>query len=294
MEPQGTCSTARGTARARRPMDRVPLGLALFVVASTGCSASVEATPTLRIQGIARAAQGAAVADVEVCLRPDPMSTDNETCTTSDPGGAWSLDGAPPNSLVAVTFVKEGFFPTLRPIATTTEDVTIAPGDLTVLAPGTWAGVLISVLESPATATGQPGSEVDPSVGHVAFLTSTAGTEPTEAATVTLEPASPPKTGDAPLFVGLEPASPPKTGEAPLFVDANGNLLDATTGTRGLFVNLAPGRYVVGFAGASATCRSDGGLYGQSVAPDVAAGQAGLMVPVVAGFVTLPVAVNCT
>jgi hypothetical protein len=79
--------------------------------------------------------------------------------------------------------------------------------------------------------------------------------------------------------------------EAPLFVDASGNLLDVTSGTRGLFVNLPPALYVVTFDGGAAGCRASGGLYG---APSATAGGVRLAVPVAAGFVTLPVAVDCT
>lgn len=258
------------------------LGMAMATVASAGCSAAGDrgsegmppasggAAPTVSVQGIALSSGGNPVAGVSVCLQPDLLMADGARCTTSDASGAWALAGAPANSLVAITFVKEGFLPTLRPVVTTTQTLKLMEGDTSVLAAGDWAGVLVSPLENPATAGNAPGKAVNPTVGHIAFSTATGGAEPATPAAVTLGGTN----RDA----------------APFFVDAKGNLLDVTSGTRGLFVNLAPALYTVTFDGGSARCQANGGLYG---APSATAAGPRLMVPVLAGFVTLPVAVDC-
>jgi hypothetical protein len=254
------------------------VGVFTALVACAGCgdAAAGESGGTgstaILIQGVALTSEGSPVAGVSVCLRPNLVTTDHTSCTTTDASGAWALAGAPANSLVAITFIKEGFLPTLRPIVTTTQTVKLTGGDRSVLATGDWAGVLVSVLENPATSAGAMGTALDPNVGHIAFSTATGGAEPVTPAAVTLG--------------GTD------RQEAPLFVDASGNLLSATSGTRGLFVNLAPALYAVAFDGGSAaTCRANGDLYGASTAT---AGGVQLMVPVAAGFVTLPVAVDCT
>jgi hypothetical protein len=223
--------------------------------------------PTVSVQGVALTSKGSPVAGVSVCLL---QTTDHANCTTSDADGAWALAGAPADELVAITFVKEGFFPTLRPVVTARQTVKLTGSDASVLASGDWDGALVSVLENPAAAAGAMGTALDPNVGHIAFLTATGGAEPTTPAAVTLGGTN--------------------KEEAPFFVDASGSLLNQTSGTRGLFVNLPPGLYVVTFEGASGGCQAHGGLYG---APIATARGVRLMVPVVAGFVTLPVAVDC-
>jgi hypothetical protein len=232
------------------------------MVACAGCGAAQGTDTTappagLSIQGNAQAADGSPVAGVAVCLRPDPGTTNQTTCTTSDRQGAWKLVGLPTSAMVAITFVKAGFLSTLRPIATETSDLTIADGALIGSAD------LVGAL-------------VDESKGAVAFSTALPGTRPATAATVSLRD-----------FDGRE--------VAPVYFDRGGAPAPgATAGTSGVFANLVPSYYVLTFYGASVECSTGGGLYGYPVTLYTAQGQARLLVPVVAGFVTASLAATCS
>jgi hypothetical protein len=268
---------------ASRPALAMKLGMVTSLVACAGCtlapageptststppgpaSPAAPAAATVSIQGVVQASDGSPVARVAVCLRPDAATTDHESCTTSDGTGAWKLAGVPYNFVVAITFIKGGFFPTLRTISTATTDVTIAAGD----------GTLISSSEA-ASLMGGP---IDPESGHIAFSIATQGTQPSPPSTVAL--------GAYSLVGGYH--------AAPVYFDASGKpALGATSGTGGVFANVPPGTYVVRFFGASVACSNIDGLYGYPFTLQTPDGQARLAVPVVAGFLTAPVVANCS
>jgi hypothetical protein len=81
----------------------------------------------------------------------------------------------------------------------------------------------------------------------------------------------------------------------PIYLDANGNTeAGASAGTRGGFINLPEGTYVVRFAQTGVKCTASSGLYGWPVAREYeSAGEAAVLVPVAPGAVTAPVAVSC-
>jgi hypothetical protein len=290
---------ARETQRfEKRPAGiGVKLGLVTALLACAGCTAASAGEPpsanvlpndgnsagtaaaTVSVRGTALASDGTSVTGVAVCLRPYPTSPDHPSCTTSDGSGAWTLASVPSNALVSITFVKGGFFPTLRAIATTTSDVTIPPGDGVLIGSRDPAGRIMSVLELPATAGGLLGQAIDPGAGYVAFSTATPGTQPTAAASVTLD--------------SLDTSGRPTA--APIYYDASGNAaLGATSGTSGMFFDLPPGYYAMTFSGdAAVACDSAGPLYGAPVTAFTPAGQARILLPVVRGFLTMPIAASC-
>jgi hypothetical protein len=258
------------------------LGIVSALFACAGCAAEQGGDPTnagspasaplaaadaanVSIQGIAQASDGSPVAGVAVCVRPDPMTSANATCTTSDGHGAWKLAAAP-DALVAVTFIKPGFFPMLRAVNTTAADQTIPPGDGALIATG--------------DATALMGGAVDPERGYIAFSTATPGSPPGAAATVLLDAID--ATSDSPQPI-------------PIYQDADGHPLSgASSGTKGVFANLGQDYYVMTFQGVSASCNNSGGLYGFPVTAFAPAGEARVLLPVVAGFLTAPVAASCS
>jgi len=255
------------------------LGMVTALVACAGCTlerggeessadapASAPAATadaiTVSIQGIAQASDGRPVAGVEVCLRTDPTTSAGAACTTSDPAGAWKLTGVPASAWVAVTFVKDGFFPTLRPIATATSDITIPRGDGSLVT----SAAMSTLMSAP----------LDRASGHVVFSTSNPGSSAAVAATVSLS------------AVGGPPMKP-------VYFDANGDPMPgANAGTTGALANVSPGFYEITFAGTSVACKDVGGLYGYPVTMYMPDGLARLVLPVVPGFLTAPVAASCT
>jgi hypothetical protein len=254
------------------------LGVVTALVACAGCTAGQGGEPTtggtttpptitsddvtVTIQGTAQASGGGTLAGVAVCLRPDPTTADRETCTTSDDHGAWKFTGAPSNAWIGVTFVKDGFFPTLRAIETDTTDIAIAPTD----------GELVTSSAMPAMLD----AAIDPASGHFLFATAAPGLEAATAATVTVGTIGGPTT-------------------VPAYFDANGDpVLGASGGAEGAMANLPPGYYEVTFQGADVSCVNAGQTYGYPITTYQADGVARLLVPVVAGFLTAPVAVTCT
>jgi len=263
--------------RARRYFG-ARLGVVTALIACAGCTAAQgnepttpgAATPptitsdsvTVAIQGTAQASGGGILAGVAVCLRPDARTAERETCTTSDDHGAWKFTGAPSNTWVGVTFVKDGFFPTLRAIETDTTDIVIAPTD----------GELVTSSAMPDMLK----AAIDPAAGHFLFATAAPGRDATTAATVTVGTIGGPTT-------------------APVYFDASGNpTLGANEGSEGAMANLSPGYYEVTFRGTNVSCVNAGQTYGYPITTYQAAGVARLLVPVVEGFLTAPVAVTCT
>ncbi len=261
------------------PGRSVKLGVLTALVACAGCTAGQGGEPTtasapagapmitsdivtVTIEGGTRASDGSTLAGVAVCLRPDPTTAERATCTTSDDSGAWKIAGAPSNAWVAVTFIKDGFFPTLRPIETDTSDITIPPTDGALIP----SDVMPSMLKAP----------IDPEAGHVVFATAAPGTPATIPATVT---------------VGLIGGPTMR----PVYFDASGNTVaGATAGAAGAFANLAPGYYELTFTGPTVSCSNVGGTYGYPITTYMSNGLARLLVPIVQGFLTAPVAVSCS
>jgi hypothetical protein len=257
----------------------VKLGVVTALVACAGCTAAQGGEPTtagappsapaitsdivtVSIEGTTRASDGSTLTGVSVCLRPDPTTAERATCTTSDASGAWKLAGAPSNSWLGVTFIKDGFFPTLRPIETEATDIKIPPTDGALFP----SDIMPSVLKAP----------VDPEAGHVVFATEPPGAQATIPATVT---------------VGLIGGP----SMSPVYFDASGDTVSgASAGAAGAFANLAPGYYELTFSGTSVSCDNVGGTYGYPVTAYGSDGLARLLVPIVQGFLTAPVAVRCS
>jgi hypothetical protein len=261
----------------RRPLG-AKLGIVTAMIACAGCSAAQGGDPTgtnapgapsatadavtVSIQGFAQSSDGSTIAGVAVCLRTDPTTSAGAACTTSDMSGAWRIAGAPANSWVAVTLIQDGFFPTLRPIATGTSDVAIPAG----------GAVLVGSSQMPNLM----GAPIEEASGHVAFASATPGARSIAEPTVTVAPI-----GGASIV--------------PVYFDAEGNPMPgANAGATGAFANLAPGYYEITFAGASVACSDLGGLYGYPITSYTPDGQARMLVPVVAGFLTAPVAASCS
>ncbi len=82
---------------------------------------------------------------------------------------------------------------------------------------------------------------------------------------------------------------------APVYFDAAGKPMPgANAGATGAFANLTPGYYEITFGGASVACNDLGGLYGYPITTYTPNGQARMLVPVVEGFLTAPVAASCS
>ncbi len=253
----------------------VQRGLTVSILGSLlGCSAGpagAESTPsavsanppataptTLSVQGALHGADGSPVAGATVCLRTDVMNAGQGPCTTSDGTGAWTIATVPANSFVAITFEKAAFVPVLRAIATETGDVTIPTDE--------------SELTTTADFAARVGRSLESITGSVAFFTTLPGS-PAVAATASLRPLNGPDV--APPSYDGEPAG-------------------AVAGTSGVFTGLADGYYVLTLGDASVPCASSGGLDGYPITLYAPANEARLIVPVVAGFLTTPIAAACT
>jgi hypothetical protein len=165
----------------------------------------------------------------------------------------------PANAGVAITFEKAAFVPTLRAITTGTSDMTI-PDDEGELA--TTDAFAIRM-----------GRSFDASSGSLAFFTAVSGSTQAVASVASLRSLEGP------------PLAPPRY---------DNEQADAGAGTSGVFSSMPDGYYVLTLGGASASCASGGGLYGYPITAYAAAGEARVLVPVVAGFLTTPVAAVCT
>jgi hypothetical protein len=127
----------------------------------------------------------------------------------------------------------------------------------------------------PATAPqALAGVTADPSRGQVAFQVAAASGANGIDATVTM--------------TGTDGAS-----QTPTYLAADGSAVaGATSGAQGRFVNVPPGTYVLRFSQPSATC-APLSLYGWPMTMYQTAGVAAVVVPVMAGYVTMPVAASC-
>jgi hypothetical protein len=172
----------------------------------------------------------------------------------------------PANSRLAITSVKTDFFPVLRPIVTKTTDVTIPLGDGALIAASAGATLV--------------GGGVSPGSGAIAFSTATPGSAAAAAATVVLGEFDGTTIDDSPTPVYVDAAGQPVPG--------------ATSGTEGVFANLAPGTYAMTFRAPSVSCSNAAGISGYPIAAYAAPGEAIVVVPVVDGFLTTPVVAQCS
>jgi hypothetical protein len=252
--------------------------------ASSGAKASgpIPSAPSktpepavLSIAGFAHGGDARVLPDVQVCLyRGFSLATDSAgpaavvlpdptACAVSATDGSFRVSGAHASDFVILTFVRDGFAPTLRAIATQTEDITL-PANENVLMP------------APLVFMGTP---VDPSKGQISFSTTTPGAGSAAQVSVTATAFG--------ILTGFEGPS-----EKPRYLDANGTAVAATSaGTGGGFVNVTSAFYLLRFHDASGTCTANSGLYGY---PVTGSQDAAIEVPVVPGYVSTPVGVSCT
>jgi hypothetical protein len=242
------------------PVDTNSSGHAPAAASPTGAG-STPALATVSIQGFAHAPDGAPLSGATVCPLVVGAAKNAAACATSGQDGSFTL-AAPANEWVAVTFDKEGFVPTVRPVQTQTGGMTL---------PGT-ENVMLTAVEPLIVA----GATADPSRGQVAFSVTGLAGQDAVAASVTM--------------TGGDGTTQPAT-----YVDSNGSpATGATAGTQGRFVNVPPGLYVLRFSQASAAC-APMSLYGwpMTAYEDPSSGEAAVVVPVIAGYVTAPVAASC-
>jgi hypothetical protein len=176
--------------------------------------------------------------------------------------GSFVVSGAAPNSDTMLTFNKDGFAPTLRAITLQANDLALPAGE-NVLWP-----TPLSFLGTPAEAT----------KGHIAFVSMPVGAGEGEAVSVTANRFE--------IFA----ASPDQHGQ-PVYLTEDGSPNpSATSGKAGGFANLVPGLYLVTFHPASGGCSPASGLYGL---PSTLGDPGAVLVPVVAGYVSAPIAMVC-
>jgi hypothetical protein len=243
------------------------------MLVTTGCTGNVDGSNadttspnaglsrqagTVSVQGFTRTSDGSPVGGVKVCQGTVWWATTpSDVCVTSDARGSFLLPGVSTEQLTTIWFQKSEFLPVLRAIQTQTSDITL-PAHEGMLFPAQLPGMLMGV-------------KMDSTKGHVAFSVAAVGQLPAPAMSV---------------IATAEDGSL----RAPVYLDAKGNPVPgASSGSRGGFVNLDPGLYVLRFDVASVSCSPDG-LSGYPVSVP----SPGVLVPVVAGTVTAPVSVTCT
>ncbi|MGO9834101.1 MAG: carboxypeptidase-like regulatory domain-containing protein [Polyangiaceae bacterium] len=239
------------------PSDTSPSDEAPTATSAAG-TGSTPAQPLVSIQGFVHASDGSPLAGATVCPEVVGAAKNAASCTASGGDGSFTL-AAPANEWVAVTFDKTGFVSTVRAVATQTGVVAL---------PGT-ENVMLPAVE-PLMIAGVP---ADPGMGQVAFSVMGPTGQNGVAASVTLG-----GSGSPPPAIYLDSAGSPDVG--------------ATSGTEGRFVNVPPGLYSLHFNQASATC-APLSLYGWPMTAYQSAGEASVVVPVMAGYVTAPVAASC-
>jgi hypothetical protein len=239
-----------------------------------GPSAISTTEPTLlSIGGATHGADGSLLPGVKVCLyRGFSFATDSAgpaalilpdptACTVSAGDGSFRVSGAHFSDLVILTFHGDGFAPTLRAIATQTDDIAL-PASENVL------------MTAPLLFMGTP---ADPSKGQISFSATVPGAGAGADVSVTATAFG--------LLTGFEGPS-----EKPRYLGGDGaTAVAATSGAAGGFVNVPSGLYSVRFDGSSTTCTAKTGLYGY---PDT--GSQAIYVPVLAGYVSAPVGMSCT
>ncbi len=217
--------------------------------------------PTVSISGFVHASDGTLLPGATVCAR----STDTSAVfasTTSGDEGSFTLSGVPANQQVMVVFRRETFFPSLRAITTGTSDIML-PENENAMLPAVNPQMFL-------------GMTANPTRGQIAFAVTSPSAQAALDVSVTM-------TG----FGG--------GSEAPVYFDASGSpAVGAGAGQSGGFVNVPPDYYVLRFGHTGATCTVSG-LYGYPATEyqNTASGEAVVVVPVLAGYVTSPVDVTC-
>jgi hypothetical protein len=227
---------------------------------STGGTTSSPALPQVSIHGFVHASDGTLLPGTTACLRADVTKNVGD-CKTAGGDGSFTLS-APANEWVAVTLQKNGFVPTLRAIQTQTSDITLPENENSLLP-----------VVTPQTILGMP---ADAGRGHVAFSVTAPNGQSATAVSVTMS--------------GADGSS-----QSPIYLDSDGSpAAGVATGTQGRFVNVPPGLYVLRFGRPSANC-APMGLYGwpMTAYEDPSSGEAAVVVPVLEGYVTAPVAASC-
>jgi hypothetical protein len=210
---------------------------------------------TVSVHGFIHSYDGTRLPGVQVC--PGPVETSG--CTTSGSDGSFTLSGLPANATAGLYFHKAGFLSVLRTLDTQESDITLPERENALPASG-----------STEVALGVP---AEAGRGHVAFFVASPGAQSAPGVSVTLG--------------GGDGSSP-----APLVLDAG--LPGVGSIMAGAFANLNEGLYVVRFGGPSVHCTTDG-LHGSPLTAfqDPTSGQTAILVPVVAGTVTAPIAATC-
>jgi hypothetical protein len=217
------------------------------------------AGPSVSIQGFVHGSDGSPLSGATVCPEGVGAAKNAASCTTTVNDGSFTL-AAPANEWVAVTFDKPGFISTVRAVQTQTGVVTF---------PGT-ENVMLPAVE-PQMIAGVP---ADPSMGQVAF--SVIGPQGQDGAAVS-------------VTLGGGNGSP----QPAIYLDSSGSpAVGATNGTQGRFVNVPPGLYALHFSQSSVTC-APLSLYGWPMTAYQQPGEAAVVVPVMAGYLTAPVAASC-
>jgi len=239
------------------PASTAPSGEATDT-ASPASTGSTPAGPTVSVQGFVHGSDGAPLSAVTACPEVVGSAANAAACTTTGSDGSFTL-AAPANEWVAIKFDKPGFVPTVRAVQTDASAMTFPRTE----------NVMLPVAESLTIG----GVTADPALGHIAFSVMGASGQDAVPVSVTLGGAATP-----------QPA---------IYLDSAGSLTTgATSGTQGIFANLSPGLYSLHFAHASATC-APLELYGWPMTAYQSAGEASVVVPVMAGYVTTPVAAAC-
>jgi len=220
---------------------------------------------SVSIHGFTHAADGSILPGVEVCLDDGVVSgppTNPVMCTASASDGSFTVSGASANGDATLTFRKDGFQSTVRPMELQAEDVTMPSSENVLFA-------------SPLVFAGVP---ADPSKGQLPFAVSTTDSGPTPQVSATLSG----------YYVPGGAAGP--AGPAVYFDGKGAPAPGAAAGTGGGFVNVEPGLYMVTFHAASGLCVPTSGY----AASQDSTGDISMLMPVIQGYVTAPAGVWCT
>jgi hypothetical protein len=224
----------------------------------TALSAATSA-PSVTISGFVHAADASPLDGVSICLQAGPIvAMDIAQCATSDMDGSWTLTGMPANEYLTIGLGKEGFVPAIRAIHTESSDIVLPAAEHRLAPIG--------------DAKGLSGAAYDDSTGAVQFFV--AGDDSSELPSATLQ-------------------TDQGKNVAPIYLGTDGTPdIQATGGTAGAFANVTPGFTLLSFQNVPATCKGSD-LYGYPVAMFQEQGAAAIVVPVVAGHVTILAGVDC-
>jgi hypothetical protein len=219
---------------------------------------AVLQTPrTVSIAGFVHGADGAPLADTDVCLQAGPATDlDIGQCATSAADGSWKLDGIPVQQSVTIAFEKAGYASNVRAIQTQLGDIVLPAG------------------ENQMFPTADQAARFDDHTGGVEFFVAGDAGQAIQAT--------------ATLITGA------RQDPTPVYLDASNHPVSgATAGSAGAFSNVAPGLYLLTFTGVPASCTAASGIYGYPVESFQGADTASVVVPVVEGRVTTNVGLDC-